>query len=310
MGFITPLATGQVIGNNPELVIIFGFIIIIAVGICYVMLLLASAVGYITLFFTPLAWSVSPKAGRKMLEVTIFILFTPFFITCSLAIATSLMTSSLYAGAAALGQILIGIALLFVSAFSPFILFKVLPLTHAASLTGAHEAVKHVGRSAKSHASKAGSLVTGSPKSGSPSFKKDNFRKDAALGGLGVAAAGTVAGAGAAGGAGGAGGASGAGSHNSKPTPGGGAGGTKTAGAPAGGASGANASGANASGAGSHNSNARPGGDDDGSSLAHTPTGWKPRTDSVSTSTDKGSQTPKHINMEKFNVEGEEYGIS
>ena len=193
LGFITPLATGQPIGNNPELVIVFGFLIIIAAGICYVMLLMAAAVGYITLFFTPLAWSVSPKAGRKMLEVTIFILFAPFFITCSLAIATSLMTGSLYNGIAALGQILIGIALLFVSAFSPFIIFRMLPLTHAASLTGAHESIKHVGASAKRHVTKAASLISGSPKGAASPVMKDNFRKDAALGGLSAAATGGAA---------------------------------------------------------------------------------------------------------------------
>ena len=206
LGFITPLATGQPIGNNPELVIVFGFLIIVAAAICYVMLLIAAAVGYITLFFTPLAWSINPKTGRKMLEVTIFVLFAPFFITASLAIATSLMTASVYTGIAAVGQILIGVVLLFISAFSPFMIFKFLPMTHAASLSGAHEGIKSTAAKAKSHTTKAASFVTGSPKAAvggsGGGFVKSHFGSGATLGGLstskGAAGAGGAATSGAA----------------------------------------------------------------------------------------------------------------
>jgi hypothetical protein len=166
------------------LAVILGGVLLVVVLILYATLILAQAVAYIAAFFVPLAVVLSPRLGRKVLELLVVALATPFLIVSILAVGIAVFGDGPNAGTT-LEHVIAGGGIIAVGCFSPLFAHRAFQ-GGAAVLTNARHPHEAAARAAGT-ATKAAAVPAsgGSPlaASGGPS----------AAGAAGRAAAGAAA---------------------------------------------------------------------------------------------------------------------
>jgi hypothetical protein len=131
------------LGAGPMIAILLGLVAILGGLILWAVLLMTTALTYVACFFAPLAFVVSAKAGKKILELLVAMLLTPFVITSIIAIGVAIIADS--GGLSkTVPHFLMGTGLLYVAIFSPLALLRFLPVAeqHMASLRHPHQAVQ------------------------------------------------------------------------------------------------------------------------------------------------------------------------
>lgn len=137
------LAASVISGVGAAIAIALGVLAIIGGLILWSVLLMSTAILYIACFFGPLAFVVSAKAGKKVLELIVAMLLVPFVITSVIAIGIAIMLDG--GGLArTVPHFIMGVGLLYVAIFSPLALLRFMPLaeSHIAQLRHPHQAVQ------------------------------------------------------------------------------------------------------------------------------------------------------------------------
>jgi hypothetical protein len=147
MGSITVGVTAAI---GPIVLILIALALLVGALAVYAVLLMTTAIAYITCFFAPLAWVVSAKAGKKAIELLVAMLLTPFVITCVIAVGLAITAD----GPSVTDHIthtLMGLGLLYVAIFAPLALMRFMPIaeSHIANLRHPHQAAVGASNTAK-----------------------------------------------------------------------------------------------------------------------------------------------------------------
>jgi hypothetical protein len=165
----------------PTFVVLLGALLV-AFGafVLWVELLVRAAAVYVAVLFLPLAmaslvWPAVSHWCRRLVDTLVALVLAKFVIVAVLSLAAAAVASGNQSGFA---SVLAGGALLFLAAFTPFTLLRLVPAVEAGAvhqLEGARHRVRQafgsMPRSAVTHALRAArssSLVTGEPGTGSP----------------------------------------------------------------------------------------------------------------------------------------------
>lgn len=185
-----------VAGPGSILLAILAGLIIAAALALWLVLILAQAVVYVAAFFVPLAWVVSPKIGRRMLELLGAMLLVPFIVTSIVAVGFAIIADGPNLGTT-LEHMVAGIGILFVAAFSPLSALKLLQsgAAHVASARHPHQQMVDTARTAHGAASGAGKAAGGGAKAGGGSTASAALRGAMASSGGPVTMAAAAAGA-------------------------------------------------------------------------------------------------------------------
>ena len=169
-GITATLASG---GTLVLVAIIFGLLAFASVASLWIVLVIAQGVVYLAGFFAPLALVVSPKLGRKVAELGIAFLLTPFIITSILAVGLAVLADGGSNFGTVIEHTILGIGILFLGCFAPFSVHRMLqagsahvaairhPSQHGQALAGDLSRAANVGSSASSTGGAAASGAAG-----------------------------------------------------------------------------------------------------------------------------------------------------
>jgi len=174
----------------------FGALLVVVAGLLlWIQLLIRSAAIYVCVFFLPLVlaglvWPATARWTKRLVETLIALILSKFVIVAIISLAVAAMgrpLSETGGDAGGVGTVVGGASLLLLAAFSPFALFKLIPLAESSSI-GHFEGMER--RPAHAMQGGGGFSVQG--------FVRDKVASGRAAQGIGGAGAGAGAGAAAA----------------------------------------------------------------------------------------------------------------
>ncbi len=142
----TAIAASALTGAGAAIAIILGTLAIVGALILWSVLLMSTAILYVACFFAPLAFVVSAKAGKKMIDLIVAMLLVPFVITSVIAVGIAVLLDG--GGlASTIPHFIMATGLLYVAIFSPLAILRFMPLaeSHIAQLRHPHQAAQSAG---------------------------------------------------------------------------------------------------------------------------------------------------------------------
>jgi type IV secretion system protein TrbL len=119
----------------------FGALLVVVAGLLlWIQLLIRSAAIYVCVFFLPLVlaglvWPATARWTKRLIETLIALILSKFVIVAIISLAVAAMGRPLSeSGGGGVGTVIGGASLLLLAAFSPFALFKLIPLAEAHSI--------------------------------------------------------------------------------------------------------------------------------------------------------------------------------
>jgi type IV secretion system protein TrbL len=119
----------------------FGALLVVIAGLLlWIQLLIRSAAIYVCVFFLPLVlaglvWPATARWTKRLVETLIALILSKFVIVAIISLAVAAMGRPLSeSGGGGVGTVVGGASLLLLAAFSPFALFKLIPLAEASSI--------------------------------------------------------------------------------------------------------------------------------------------------------------------------------
>ena len=119
----------------------FGALLVVIAGLLlWIQLLIRSAAIYVCVFFLPLVlaglvWPATARWTKRLIETLIALILSKFVIVAIISLAVAAMGRPLgESGGGGVGTVIGGASLLLLAAFSPFALFKLIPLAEASSI--------------------------------------------------------------------------------------------------------------------------------------------------------------------------------
>lgn len=158
-------------GAGSIIAIVLGLVVVIGALALWAVLLLSTAILYVACYFAPIAFVISAKAGKKMLELIVAMLLTPFVITSIMAIGLAILGDGKSPGVV-LTHFLMGAGLIYVACFAPLAIMRFLPIAeeHISSLRHPHQAAQQAG----SNISNISSRIRGGRGGSSPADTKSS----------------------------------------------------------------------------------------------------------------------------------------
>jgi hypothetical protein len=119
----------------------FGALLVVIAGLLlWIQLLIRSAAIYVCVFFLPLVlaglvWPATARWTKRLVETLIALILSKFVIVSIISLAVAAMGRPLSeSGGGGVGTVVGGASLLLLAAFSPFALFKLIPLAETSSI--------------------------------------------------------------------------------------------------------------------------------------------------------------------------------
>ena len=137
------IAASVLSGAGAAIAITLGVLAIVGALILWSVLLMSTAILYVACFFGPLAFVISAKAGKKVLELVVAMLLVPFVITSVIAVGIAVLLDG--GGlASTIPHFIMATGLLYVAIFSPLAILRFMPLaeSHIAQLRHPHQAIQ------------------------------------------------------------------------------------------------------------------------------------------------------------------------
>lgn len=127
--------------------ILFGLLFIVGAVLVWIQLLVRAALIYIVIAFAPITWATRAYPGtrsiaRRGVEIGIALILSKFVMAISFRLgAEAMASSSVPTGQADLSAMLVGASIMLMTAFMPWMIFKIIPVVeNAASAAGPQSA--------------------------------------------------------------------------------------------------------------------------------------------------------------------------
>ncbi len=131
------------------MVIVLGTIVILGIIMCFCALVVANALSYILVLFAPLAFVLSTRASRRLLEVLLAAIMTPFLIVSVMALGIAVANDGPSSLQGAVGGSIEGAVIFILAAVSPMALLRLIPIV-GAHLGASHDAASSLINKGKS----------------------------------------------------------------------------------------------------------------------------------------------------------------
>lgn len=145
-------------GAPPMLGLVVAALVILAAVFVWLELVVRSAAVYVAVFFLPLAlaglvWPATAHMAKRLIEGLVALILTKFVIVATLTLGAAAMGS-----VRGVDQLAAGAAILFLAAFAPFVLLRMVPVVEAGAIAHLEGLSRRPARAVAATASQAGAL--------------------------------------------------------------------------------------------------------------------------------------------------------
>ena len=138
--FSNSLSNAEAIGGAGLLGILFGLLFIVGAVLVWIQLLVRAALIYIVIAFAPIMWVTRAYPGTRKIagrgvEIAVALILSKFVMAISFRLGAEALAGGNVAGDGEvdLSAMLVGATIMLLTAFMPFMIFKVIPLVDAAT---------------------------------------------------------------------------------------------------------------------------------------------------------------------------------
>lgn len=157
--FAKLLVDGSATGGPPFVALIVAIAVIVGAVFVWLELVVRSAAVYVAVFFLPLAlaglvWPATAHMAKRLVEGLAALILAKFVIVATLTLGAGAVASM-----QGVDQVAAGTAILFVAAFAPFVLFRMVPIIEASALAHLEGLSRRPARAVTSGAAQAAAVV-------------------------------------------------------------------------------------------------------------------------------------------------------
>jgi hypothetical protein len=158
--FARLLVSESATGRPPFVALIVAIAVIMGALFVWLELVVRSAAVYVAVFFLPLAlaglvWPATAHMAKRLLEGLAALILAKFVIVATLTLGAGAVAS-----VQGVDQVAAGTAILFVAAFAPFVLFRMVPIVEASALAHLEGLSRRPARAVTAGVAQAASLTT------------------------------------------------------------------------------------------------------------------------------------------------------
>ncbi|MDQ2729953.1 MAG: hypothetical protein M3Y91_19340 [Actinomycetota bacterium] len=158
--FAKLLVTESATGGPPFVALIIAVAVIVGAVFVWLELVVRSAAVYVAVFFLPLAlaglvWPATAHMAKRLVEGLAALILAKFVIVATLTLGAGAVAS-----VQGVDQVAAGTAILFVAAFAPFVLFRMVPIIEASAVAHLEGLSRRPARALTSGAALATTLAT------------------------------------------------------------------------------------------------------------------------------------------------------
>ncbi|MDQ6839920.1 MAG: hypothetical protein M3137_16735 [Actinomycetota bacterium] len=158
--FAQLLVSESATGGPPFVALVVAVAVIVGALFVWLELVVRSAAVYVAVFFLPLAlagrvWPATAHMAKRLVEGLAALILAKFVIVATLTLGAGAVAS-----VRGVDQVAAGTAILFVAAFAPFVLFRMVPIIEASALAHLEGLSRRPARAVTSGAAQAASLAT------------------------------------------------------------------------------------------------------------------------------------------------------